>query len=129
MIPMSEPKPPNTSTVAFPMSLRTPDTVLNDLRLIAEQRRTLDVAYTTCMAELDAFHDESLIGDSYSGQGATVTRVNGRTVYAYSMRCEEEIKILKETIKRLQVEDIDKGRAKRKSTTHHWRMTEKPRDE
>ena len=128
MIPTSERKPPNTSTVVFPMSLRTPDTVLNDLRLIAEQRRTLDVHYTSCMAELDAFHDESLIGESYSGQGATVTRVNGRTVYAYSMRCEEEIKVLKDTIKRLQEEDIGTGRAKKKTTTHHWRMTEKLRD-
>ena len=110
------------------MSLRTPDTVMNDLRQITDQRRSLDIAYTACMAELDAFYDDSLIGESYSGEGATVTRVNGRSVYAYSMRCEEQIKILKDTIKRLQVEDIDKGRAKKKTTTHHWRMTEKLRD-
>ena len=110
------------------MSLRTPDTVLNDLRQITDQRRALDIAYTSCMAELDAFHEESLIGESYSAQGATVTRVNGRTVYAYSMRCEEQIKNLKEHIKRLQTEDIEKGRAQKKTTTHHWRMTEKLRD-
>lgn len=125
VIPTSKPKQSNTSTAVTTMSLRTPDTVLNDLRQIADQKRSLDLAYQTCIAELDAFYDDCLIGESYSSQGATLTRVKGRTIYAYSDRCVEEIKHLKHSIKRLEIEDVEKGRAKKKSTAHHWRMTEK----